>query len=274
MRTLSIIPKNQLNFLICGQLVSRENFIHMKRTLSENVLIIVKEGSLFINSNNVSHEISKNQYILLKAGEEHFGFKESKDKLEYLWIHFSAEISEEPKQNFNESSFPEVGTINNLSRLSLLFRQMMDYSLDKDFDNQEILNHIFFVFMIEFLRSANSKKNLSKNSKQALVNDVCNWINYNFQQDFTLDELSNHFTIQSNYLSKIFKETLNQSIVQYTTEIRLRAAKNLLPNFSVKETAYSCGFSDEKYFMKVFKKIEGITPTEFKQAFSLRNINQ
>ncbi|MCI7499725.1 MAG: AraC family transcriptional regulator [Oscillospiraceae bacterium] len=39
------------------------------------------------------------------------------------------------------------------------------------------------------------------------------------------------------------------------------------------EAAFSCGFSDEKYFMKVFKKFEGMTPAQYKNSFGRKNIN-
>ena len=65
------------------------------------------------------------------------------------------------------------------------------------------------------------------------------------------------------------------SIVRYTNRLRIKTAKTLLSNHgvSIKEAAFSCGFSDEKYFMKVFKEQEGISPTQYKHSFSRRNIN-
>lgn len=57
--------------------------------------------------------------------------------------------------------------------------------------------------------------------------------------------------------------------------IRIKTAKTLLSNYGVtiKEAAFSCGFSDEKYFMKVFRELEGMTPTQYKNSFGRKNIN-
>ena len=56
---------------------------------------------------------------------------------------------------------------------------------------------------------------------------------------------------------------------------RSQMAKMLLANykFSIEEISYSCGFADEKYFMRVFKKIENMTPTEYSFAFYKKEIN-
>lgn len=278
MRRFTIKAEKTLNFSVCGQLISKENFLHMKRKINENVLIFVQQGKLYINSNNKNFEISENQFIFLKAEEEHFGYRESPGELKYFWVHFKDELQElgeeeVPFQQDLDYFFPETGTIYNSSRLILLFRQMMDFSLEEWNQNKKILNFSLSIFVMEFSKEANSThKKTNKNN--SIINDICNWLKLNFQNDFSLEELSSNFNLQSNYLSKIFKTTMKKSIIQYTTELRIQAAKNLLPNFSVKETAYSCGFQDEKYFMKVFKKNEGITPTEYKQAFSLQNINQ
>lgn len=52
-------------------------------------------------------------------------------------------------------------------------------------------------------------------------------------------------------------------------------AKNLLTNrtLSIYRIADMCGFSDEKYFMKLFKRYEGITPTQYRKAFHQKKIN-
>lgn len=270
---------NPLSFSVCGQLISKDKFIHMKRIINENVLIFVQQGTLYINSNNKNYEISKNQFIILKAEENHFGFKESSGELKYFWVHFKDKLITSESYDENELTnqkyvLPETGTVNNISRLILLFRQMMDFSLEKNSYNTKILDYSLSIFMMEFMNDQFNNPNHTNLNNNAIVNDICNWIKLNFQNDFSIEDLSENFNLQSNYLSKLFKQVMNKTIIQYTTELRIQSAKNLLMNFSVKETAYSCGFSDDKYFMKIFKKIEGITPTEYKQAFSLRNVNQ
>ncbi len=277
MRNFYINDEKKLNFLVCGQLVSKDNFIHMKRKINENVLIFLLEGTLFINTNNKNYTISKNQYILLKAEEEHFGYKESTGPLKYYWVHFSNNlITESSTENNNQKDFPyyfpETGTFEDNSRFLLLFRQMMDFSLDKNVHNKQILDYSLSILLLDFSLSLKKQKN-NINQIPSIISDICIWIKNNFQNNFSIEDIAEEFGYQSSYLSNLFKKHMNMSIIQYTSEVRISAAKNLLSTFSVKETAWSCGFEDEKYFMKIFKKIEGITPTQYKQAFSKKNIN-
>lgn len=278
MRFFEIKEKIPLNFIVSGQLKSKNGFLHMKRIINENVMIFVQEGTLYMNSNNKNYTISKNQFIFLKAGEEHFGYKKSSGFLSYYWVHFS-DLVQISKNGFSEPldcsyKFPETGTIENPTRLLMLFKQLIDFSLDNSFYNKQVLNYSLSIILMEFTQNCLNLEGKKSAKLNPLINDIFNWIKLNFQKDFSIYDLAASLNLQSSYISKQFKKYTGKSIVQYTTEIRLTAAKNLLQSFSVKETAYSCGFDDEKYFMKVFKKYEGVTPTQYKQAFSLNNINQ
>lgn len=67
----------------------------------------------------------------------------------------------------------------------------------------------------------------------------------------------------------MFKKTAHISLKRYINEVRINEAKNILisTEYSLKEIAFQCAFNDEKCFLKVFKKIEGVSPTEYKKAF-------
>lgn len=68
--------------------MSRETFTHQRRTLNCCVLILVTEGTLNITSGGKEYAVSKGEYILLPADEEHFGHAPSDGRLSYLWAHF------------------------------------------------------------------------------------------------------------------------------------------------------------------------------------------
>jgi AraC-like DNA-binding protein len=80
--------KDQLIHVSSGQLLSEDRFIHPRRKIDTWVIIICTKGKLYISQDNRHYTLSENQYIILLAGHEHFGFKESDDKLSYYWCHF------------------------------------------------------------------------------------------------------------------------------------------------------------------------------------------
>ena len=80
-----------LCFSVCGQLISPSGFLHQRRVMDQNVLIMVTEGTLYITANSTQYALSPGQYILLRSGEEHCGYRPSEGRLSYLWAHFRAD---------------------------------------------------------------------------------------------------------------------------------------------------------------------------------------
>ena len=76
-----------------------------------------------------------------------------------------------------------------------------------------------------------------------------------------------------SYLYRLFKDKTGVSVSDYITRTRISKAEVLLSNgsLSVKDVAYSVGFPDQMYFSRVFKKINGRTPTQFREMFVQKN---
>lgn len=93
------------------------------------------------------------------------------------------------------------------------------------------------------------------------------YINENFQKDISLDEVSREVDISPYYFSKLFKQEAGKNFIEYLTEIRLRKARELLGDsrYSIKEICVMSGYSDPNYFSRIFKKYEGVTPSEFRE---------
>ena len=95
-----------------------------------------------------------------------------------------------------------------------------------------------------------------------------NILQANFDRDVKLQEISEHFYISREYISRKFKQEFNVNISDYIVKFRLKKAKSLLKNSQLKiyEIANIIGYQDDKYFRKVFKKVEGITPNEYREV--------
>ena len=73
--------------------------------------------------------------------------------------------------------------------------------------------------------------------------------------------------ISPYYFSKLFKQEQGEGFVEYLTRIRMTNARQLLKNqkYSIKEICSMCGYSDPNYFSRIFKRYEGVTPSEFRE---------
>ncbi len=89
----------------------------------------------------------------------------------------------------------------------------------------------------------------------------------NFNQEITLDKLSELFYLNPSYCSTLFKKHTGTNYSLYLNKLRIDKASQLLldEGLSISLIARTVGFSNEEYFFRVFKKITGQTPSEFRR---------
>ncbi|MBP3359724.1 MAG: helix-turn-helix transcriptional regulator [Clostridia bacterium] len=105
------------------------------------------------------------------------------------------------------------------------------------------------------------------NSKQNnILQPAMNYIFENFRnKDFSVSQAINESHISPAYFRRIFKYRYNQTPVSFVNELRINYAKSLMKSksYSLSEIVDMIGFSDEKYFYNVFKKVTGTTPSRW-----------
>ncbi len=106
------------------------------------------------------------------------------------------------------------------------------------------------------------------NALSRTVKKAVDFIHWNFQSDFSRDELSDHINVSPDYLSRLFHQECGLRLKDYITKLRICKSKELLamyPDMKLKEIAVSVGFSDVNYFSRFFKKHTGLTCNEFRR---------
>jgi len=103
-------------------------------------------------------------------------------------------------------------------------------------------------------------------SSALLVEKVCKYIDQNYHKNIKLDEMCEMVGFSKFYFSRIFKQNKNIKLVDYITLRRIEKTKELLknPQNSIKEISSLVGYSEANYLTSVFKKWEGISPTEYR----------
>ena len=103
-----------------------------------------------------------------------------------------------------------------------------------------------------------------------IINQAAQIIKEDFMHKISLEKVAAKLYISQSYLSMLFKHEMGVTFTDYLNDARIKSSKELLAgtNISLMEVSISSGFEDQSYFTKVFKKIEGCTPREFRQKNS------
>lgn len=85
--------------------------------------------------------------------------------------------------------------------------------------------------------------------------------------EFGVKQVAEQLKIDRSYLYRRFKDELGISVIDYIARRRIAHAEIMLsnPHYSIKDVAYSSGFTDQLYFSRVFKKLNGRTPSQFRE---------
>ena len=88
-------------------------------------------------------------------------------------------------------------------------------------------------------------------------------------EDISLSVLAEEFHLSAQYISQLFKSEIGVNFLAYLTNIRMERAKKLLLStaLSIGEISEQLGFGDYRVFTKVFKKSEGVTPSQYRRDF-------
>jgi two-component system, response regulator YesN len=99
-----------------------------------------------------------------------------------------------------------------------------------------------------------------------LINKALNYMKANYANNLNLNIVSKELYISTWYLSKLLKKETGSTFIDLLNEIRIEEAKKLLtnPKYKIYEVAEMIGFEDVPYFTKLFKRITGLKPTDYK----------
>lgn len=147
-------------------------------------------------------------------------------------------------------------------------------SLKSSASMQNVVSHIF---SIEDLRDyyqqffVNLAKMIGPNSVYAIddvIKKIQIYIDRNYQKNLAQDFLASLFYINRSYMSTLFKERTGQKFVDYLNQVRIEKAKELLSTTDKKmyQIAKAVGYDNVKYFFRIFKKREKMTPEEYRNS--------
>lgn len=118
---------------------------------------------------------------------------------------------------------------------------------------------ILFVFPME-----------AENQEQiGILRKAIIYMNQHLQENLNLEEVAGFVGLSPTYFSRMFSNDMRMTYIEYLTKIRIEESKKYLvdTNENISDIAIRLGFSDQSYFSKVFKKVEGITPGKYRKMY-------
>ncbi len=251
----------QLHIIKCGKRINAVNHSFGPKSRNHSWLIFVKSGTGILKAEGKELEFHEHCLICTFPNREFeytfFG------KSDIIWICFDEALSILPN-HFGLHPHAPIKYIENFSEVEAAFDAIYSLSLSNlQSDQYRILSHFYSLFA-----NLTEKTRAIRIPDTSYVEYAIRYFENNYMNEIYISDLAKTLGIESSYFSKLFKNKIGISPIEYLTKIRVEKAMQLLkfPPFSIKNIASAVGFSDALYFSKKFKQYTGMNPTEFSKT--------
>lgn len=278
--------EKRISYISSGRFVSSNCQPHPRRILESAVLLLGYSGECALAQDGREFVLKKGTFQILFPHTTHYGTAPVSENQSHFWCHFYLpegffiteidDLSEFEKRNF--CILPEFSQISDCEKYFILFSQMIDEAEkipEQNEFNSAISDSYIKILLCSLAKSAKEFAIKSSNN-HVLATKAEEWLRLHACEGVTAGEAAAALQYNPNYLTQILKAKTGMTMCAYLNDIRLKEAKNLLlnSNKSVSEIAYTVGFSDEKYFMKLFRRKENVTPTQYRKAHFRIHLNK
>ena len=286
-----------LQFTLGGQFESIHPWTHAKRIIDTYELMIGTKETLYMQQEDQRHEVNPGDIMLLEPYRLHEGYNECCSGISFDWLHFRSQYEVElvddetvlreiavvpssPDSHYSpESGFIYIPLFFSppiIDRVNIQFRQLMHVANSPEY-NAYAAHYLLTSLLIEVSEQAlQHVKGIQRGGKKdSQISNIMEWTRVHATEKLSSHDVAQHFNYNRDYLSRFFKQNTGINLQEYIHHQKLLKAKELLSrsHLTVQQISHEVGIPDEKYFMKLYKIYEGITPTEFRRAYYQTFIN-
>lgn len=249
-------------------------------------IVLFKNGNGLYATKSGTHDIQKGDIFVFASNEQHcitdiydgedFSFMNIHFEPRYVWGSSNNGLS----NNAMNMCFSHSDTFcNRLPRdnpYTDRVRQLaleIETELDEKSPEYELMVHNrvyeILVILVRHLGYGTAKSVTAEEYRQIkAIRTTIDYINRHLTEDLTLNQLAEKADLSPNYFSHIFKKTAGIPLWDYITSKRIELAMTMLhdnTDRNMLDIAIDCGFNNTANFNKMFRKVTGLTPTEFRR---------
>lgn len=259
---------------------------HDELPLDDFELFVITEGRFYIQYRGHRYALKKGECLLLPPAKppnnRRKGYRAS--ECSFYWMHFSCK-EETSCLNIDGSLHQQGSSLNRekllipssfmlpkMEKAVIHLRQLQNAV--RDGYHQNLLNYLATVVLCELHQQFDSQLNRFpyEHKKNQLYHDIVDYVKRNIHKNLTVGCIAKEFGYNEKYLSHMFGQISGLTLKQFILQSKIGEANFLLSdtNMQIAEISNTLGFSDCHNFMKCYKKITGLTPTEYRNSFSQR----
>lgn len=231
--------------------------------------VIAGRGTLVSNDHSgQGHEyaLHAGQGFLICPGQVNTYYADERTPWEYTWLEFDGmRVKEALDQAGLDVDHPVFHSMRR--ELSQQVRDTMLYIVDHAEASSLALTGQGFLFLDRLVEaSANRKEAGSKKLRDFYLKEAMNFIEQNYQNDISVEDIAAHCGLNRSYFGRIFRDTVGQSPQEFLLSYRMSKAAQLLKttNLTIQEVSHRVGYANPLHFSRAFKGVYSLSPRDWR----------
>lgn len=252
----------------CGLFMSSGKGTHPDRVLHDYELIVVRKGTLSIWENDVRFDVPPGHALVLYPHRRHRGATAFARDLSFYWIHWVFTPPASPERVLD---VPQLLKVHRPEYVAELFHRLLDdkesQTIDPYYGGLMLWQILLEVSRAPVEPEARRGSVLAGRAEAYIINHLADRL--------STARIARALRINPDYLNRVFREVHHMTMTQYLHRRRLSDAAKLLRETtdSVAEVASMCGYSSVAHFRRMFERLNGLSPREYRRIHARAFVN-
>lgn len=260
--TPSNLARKLFFYITClGHFYYENNYKLWRDDYDSYLIMYILRGSAKIYYEDRMYVAKKDDIVFMDCHKPH-GYQACGD-LETLWFHFDGQNTKDFHKAILDMWEGGIISLKETYVARSNIQKLYDCYHEKWMLNEATQSAYITKILAEFFPTVSKYSD----QKSSIIEETLQFINRNYGEKLSLKILAGNVALSEFYFSRLFKKETGFTPHEYIMNTRITKAKIFLKSkkMTIKELAFSCGFSSESAFVNAFKKHTGMTPGEFRR---------
>ena len=262
-----------------GLFVSMGKGTHVRRVTDWYELIVVRSGTLEIREENRRFSLKAGQSLLLWPGREHAGVSPYGPDLSFYWAHFTlpdSSTDSRPAEACNQELGFNLHQLSEPARPDYQRELLHRYLDERERGRLHPAQASLLLTQILFEAAQTAPTPDPSDHTTALAGRIDTYIAQNCHEPLSTSAIAEAMNYNEDYLGRIFRRAYGITITEAVHRHQITLAKSMLQSskMNISEIARHSGFNDDRYFRRIFRRLEGLTPNRYRRMYSRIHINR
>ena len=269
--TASFFAKTNLLYLQeIGQLTALTPHTSRRDKLVSCLCVVVESGKGSLMYDGMNYRLETGDVVFIDCQKPYSHSTDAGDLWHLKWCHFYGTSVQAIYMKYCERGGSPVFHTKNIEVYRELLSELYAIADSDDYIRDMRINEKLSILLTYLMaESWHPERHQTERVKKLDVKQIKAFVDNHYAEKITLESLAENFFINKNYLARLFKDQYGMTLTSYIQRVRITHAKMMLrfTDKKAEEIGMLCGYGELSYFSRVFKKIEGISLSEYRNMW-------